>query len=335
MAITRHSFRCDGGTENAIVQAVQHARLPLCISDPNKPDNPIVYTNSAFLDLTGYTEDEVIGRNCRFLQGDGTTEESLAAVRRAIRTRSVETVEILNYRKDGSSFINALQIGPVFDDGGNLQFYFGSQLDVTEKREAERQARELADFELIHRLRNIVNVMEVVIKMTAREENDSKIAGSIASERLRALSNSHFKTINQPDAQDVSMMEVAQSILLAYAPKGSSHLSLDGPEINVPRHLLSCMTLVLHELATNSVKHGSLGANTGRVKLAWDIQVNGDIVVLGLTWLELGGPKVTKPERSSGSRIISDLVTAVGGSINMEWAEPGLVAKANFPLTLS
>ncbi len=332
MDVARSRVRWDWSTDKTMAQAVHHARLPLCISDPNEPDNPIVYTNSAFLDLTGYAEDEVIGRNCRFLQGEGTTEESLAAVRRAIQSQSVETVEILNYRKDGSSFTNALQIGPVLDDSGNLVFYFGSQLDVTEKLEAERKARELADNELIHRLRNIVNVMEIVIKMTAREEADPIMVGSVASERLRALSDAHLQTINHREDQKVSITKVAQSILLAYAPK---QFSLDGPEITLPRHLLSCMALVLHELATNSVKHGSLGAKTGTVKLSWDIQTNGDIDVLGLSWLELGGPEVTKPERSSGSKIVSDLIAAVDGSITMEWVKSGLVAKADFPLTLS
>lgn len=317
-----------------MAQAVRHARIPLCISDPNQPDNPIVFTNTAFLDLTGYTEDEVVGRNCRFLQGEDTTEESLNALRSAIQNQSVETIEIVNYRKDGSRFTNALQIGPILDDSGNLAFYFGSQLDVTEKRDLECRARELADVELVHRLRNIVNVMEVVIKMTAREEADPKVVGSVAAERLRALSDAHLQTINHPDDYSASMTEVAQSTLLAYAPKGQKQFSLGGSDIILPSHLLSCMALVLHELATNSVKHGSLGAETGRVDLNWQILADKNVDVLGLVWRELDGPEVTKPERSSGSKIVSDLIEAVGGTLTLDWANSGLVARASFPLTL-
>ena len=317
-----------------MAQAVRHARIPLCISDPNQPDNPIVFTNTAFLDLTGYTEDEVVGRNCRFLQGKDTTEESLTALRSAIQNQSVETIEIVNYRKDGSRFTNALQIGPILDDSGNLVFYFGSQLDVTEKRDLERRARELADVELVHRLRNIVNVMEVVIKMTAREEADPKVVGSITAERLRALSDAHLQTINHPYDYSASMTEVAQSTLLAYAPKGQKQFSLDGSDIILPSHLLSCMALVMHELATNSVKHGSLGAEMGRVDLNWQILADKEVNVLELVWCELDGPEVTKPERSSGSKIVSDLIAAVGGTLTLDWAKSGLVARANFPLTL-
>ncbi|MDA9865490.1 PAS domain-containing protein [bacterium] len=316
-----------------MAQAVQHARIPLCISDPNLPDNPIVFANSAFLDLTGFSEEEVVGRNCRFLQGKDTTEESLAALRTAIQRRAVETVEVLNYRKDGSSFINSLQIGPILDEQGNLMFYFGSQLDVTDKRDAERKARELANNELVHRLRNIVNVMDIVTRLTAREETDPVALGALISQRLKALSDAHMQTINRPDDENLSMMALSNSTMLAYAPKGAQQIDLDGPKITLPRHLLSCMALALHELATNSVKHGSLGAEAGKVRLSWDVQKNADL--LTLTWTESGGPAVTQPERSSGSKIVGDLIAAVGGSISLDWVKTGLVVTAKFPLKTS
>ncbi|MCX7560144.1 PAS domain-containing protein [Sulfitobacter sp. F26204] len=334
MTIAKSRVRWDLRTDKAMAQAVQHARIPLCITNPQLPDNPIVYVNAAFLDLTGYEEDEVLGRNCRFLQGIGTTEESLVDLRRAIEGQKVETVEILNYRKDGSSFENALQIGPILDDDGNLVFFFGSQMDVTAKRDAERKARELAENELVHRLRNIVNVMDIVLRMTAREETDPKEVGRLASERLRTLSDAHLQTINRPDDQALSMMELAQPMLLAYAVKGAAQFELDGPAITLPKHLLSCLALVLHELATNSVKHGALGSEKGRITLTWDIQDVGAVDTLVFNWTETGGPTVVVPKRASGSKIISDLLTATGGTIALDWARTGLIARAQLPLTL-
>ncbi len=326
-------MRWDLDNDKAIAETVRHARIPLCISDPNLPDNPIVFANAAFLDLTGYQESEVIGRNCRFLQGPDTTPESVTAVRNAIEACKVETVEIINYRADGTRFDNALQIGPILDDDGNVVFIFGSQLDVTEKRRQQEQARKLANDELIHRLRNIVNVMSVVIKMSAREEQDSKALGALVTQRLQALSDAHFKAITQPADVGVDLEDVARDILAAYAPKGPVQFELQGPEVALKGHLLSCLSLGLHEFATNSVKHGALGAETGKVTLGWTVKDDDKgRPRLMLEWEESGGPDVVQPERRSGSKIVNDLFVAVDGMIELDWARTGLVVRASFPL---
>lgn len=314
------------------MQVVRHARIPLCISDPNLPDNPVVFVNTAFLDLVGYSEDEIVGRNCRILQGPETTDESVKAVRCAINERRVETVEIVNYRKDGTRFLNALQIGPILHDEGKLIFFFGSQQDVTEKRDAELKARTLANEELIHRLRNIFSVMSVVIRMTAREEHDAKALASLVDERLRALSDAHLETLNRPGAQNLTLENLVQTILSSYAPKGAQQFRLNGPNVALPDGLLSCLSLCLHELATNSVKHGSFSVSKGLVDVTWDIQLSGDTRNLVFRWAETGGPKVATPNRSSGSQIVKDLIAAVNGSIEMHWKKSGVIVHAEFPL---
>lgn len=315
-----------------MAEAVRHARIPLCISDPNLADNPIVFANMAFFDLTGYSEDEIIGKNCRILQGKDTTAESIDAIRRSINGRRVETVEIINYRKDGSRFVNAVQIGPIFDDNGKLVFFFGSQLDISAKRDAERRARKLADEELVHRLRNIVNVMSVVIKMTVREEQKAELVGSIAVERLRSLSEAHFQTIDLPEDQNLSFEDLARTILVAYSPKGAQQFDLEGPVLILPTRVLSCTALILHELATNSVKHGALGVEAGRVNVDWMVQSADEIDKFTFRWREAGGPKVVEPDERSGSKIIGDLIAAAGGSIDLTWDETGLIVEAELPL---
>ncbi|SFZ83434.1 PAS domain S-box-containing protein [Devosia enhydra] len=113
--------------------AMRATRMPMIITDPRQPNNPIVFVNDAFGRLTGYSREETLGRNCRFLQGPGTNADDIGRVRAAIEERVPIEIDLLNYRKDGSIFWNRLLVSPVFDDG-ELTYYFASQLDVTRER---------------------------------------------------------------------------------------------------------------------------------------------------------------------------------------------------------
>ncbi len=115
---------------------VDQSRMAMIAVDPHQDDQPIVFANEAFLTLTGYPEEEVLGRNCRFLQGTDTDPEAIEAIREIIRARAFGQVEILNYKRDGTPFWNALHVSPIFSEAGELAYFFGSQWDVSEKRRA-------------------------------------------------------------------------------------------------------------------------------------------------------------------------------------------------------
>ncbi|WP_285294005.1 PAS domain-containing protein [Aureimonas altamirensis] len=114
--------------------AVRTTRMPMLITDPHQPDNPIIFVNDAFSRLTGYERHEILGRNCRFLQGTGTNTDDVTRIRNAVARREAIEVDLLNYRKDGSSFWNRLLVSPVFDEDGNLTYFFASQFDVSPDR---------------------------------------------------------------------------------------------------------------------------------------------------------------------------------------------------------
>ena len=126
------------------------------ITDNTRPDNPIVYTNPAFQRMTGYSADEVLGRNCRFLQGDDRDQPGLAELRGAFTAGESATVLLRNYRKDGTPFWNRLHIAPVHDAAGAISHYVGIQEDVSHQREDETVRRQL--FEIVESTPDLVVV---------------------------------------------------------------------------------------------------------------------------------------------------------------------------------
>ncbi|MBD3385337.1 SpoIIE family protein phosphatase [candidate division KSB1 bacterium] len=113
----------------------------ITISDNTQRDNPIIYANKGFERLTGYPVDRVLGRNCRFLQGPDSNAETVSAISEAVRNEREITVEILNYRKDGTTFWNRLSITPLRNDKGRVTHFIGIQSDVTNPRRAEDELR--------------------------------------------------------------------------------------------------------------------------------------------------------------------------------------------------
>lgn len=101
--------------------------MSVVFSDPSLPDNPMIFVSDEFEAQTGYSPEEAVGRNCRFLQGPETSEDAIQAIRHGLRAETRFTIDILNYRKDGSTFINRLRIRPIYDTDGQLLFFAGAQ----------------------------------------------------------------------------------------------------------------------------------------------------------------------------------------------------------------
>ena len=127
----------DGGT-NPFAAAVRTTRMPMVIANPRLEDCPIVFVNDAFCLLTGFGRGDILGRNCRFLQGPDTDPATVREIGDAIRTELPVKVDILNYRKDGEPFWNRLLMAPVRDAEGEVTYFFASQVDVTSEHEVPR-----------------------------------------------------------------------------------------------------------------------------------------------------------------------------------------------------
>jgi len=118
---------------------LEKTQLVFIITDPNQNDNPIIYANQGFTSLTGYVQEDVLGHNCRFLQGEGTDPATVEKVRQAIKNLEPVSVEILNYKKNGEPFWNLLHIDPIYLEDEDKHYFVGIQKDITDFKEAQEK----------------------------------------------------------------------------------------------------------------------------------------------------------------------------------------------------
>ncbi len=189
-------------SDPAVADLIETNPVASVLSDPRLPDNPIIACNKAFRDLTGYSNEEILGRNCRFLAGPGTEPWLTESIREGVRDRKPVMVEILNYKKDGTPFRNAVVVAPMFDDEGELEYFFGSQVELSEDAQGPSLTRRVRAAEKIKELsKRQLEVLQMVAsglrnKQIAWElglsEKTIKMHRGIAMEKLGAQSSAEM-----------------------------------------------------------------------------------------------------------------------------------------------
>ena len=189
-------------SDPSVLDLIESNPIASVVSDPRLPDNPLIACNQAFMDLTGYDEDEIIGRNCRFLAGPGTEPWLTETIREGVRDRKPIMVEILNYKKDGTPFRNAVVVAPIFDDAGELTYFFGSQVELDEDAKGPSLTRRARATEKVKELsKRQLEVLQMVAsglrnKQIAWElglsEKTIKMHRGIAMEKLGAQSSAEM-----------------------------------------------------------------------------------------------------------------------------------------------
>ncbi|KQO52014.1 PAS sensor protein [Methylobacterium sp. Leaf106] len=270
---------------------------PMVVTDPRLADNPIVWVNDAFLTLTGYARADLQGRNCRLLQGPDSDPRTIDAIRDALRRQAPVEVELCNYRKDGSSFWNAMTISPVRNDSGELVYYYAAQADMTEKHalelalqetndELERQVHEqTADLraaleektallhEVDHRVKNNLQVISSLVLLKARRtpQGEARDALQGMAERIGALSMVHRMLYSAGDVTRFNLEEFADdfmSDLTAGIDPARTAVTAEVDPISLPAAIAAPLALMLHELATNAVRHAFPNDREGRVSIS-------------------------------------------------------------------
>lgn len=297
----------------------------MVVTDPHQPDNPIIFANRAFLKGTGYPVEEVIGHNCRFLQGPGTDPKAVNEVRDAIAAEKEIAVEMLNYRRDGTTFWNQLFVSPITDDTGKLLYFFASQLDISE----ERRARDLSTREHVllreidHRAKNALAMVQGIVRLS-RSDDAANYSRSVLG-RVDALAQAHV-ILSDHEWRDVPLGRIVAS---ATAPYGATRTSSDGPVLHIGVAQVQPLVLLFHELLTNAAQHGGLSAEAGTVALKW--QTEGDNVVIELS--ELGGPPPPDDRKPGyGMKMVDAFVgRQLRGTIERGWHRRGLTTRVSFP----
>ncbi|RTR00164.1 EAL domain-containing protein [Halomonas nitroreducens] len=146
--------KCQEAKLRLLQRGIEASPNGVLMADAIQRNMPTVYANEAFYRLTGYSADEVLGRNCRFLQGEDTDPTAIEVIRQALKARSEVQVTLLNYRKDGTPFWNRLAISPVVDEAGHCTHFIGTQEDITRERHQEAQIAYQATHDLLTGLPN-------------------------------------------------------------------------------------------------------------------------------------------------------------------------------------
>jgi HTH-type transcriptional regulator, bacterioopsin transcriptional activator and related proteins len=275
---------CPEPTAEQIVHAIDEAPIGITLTDPNRPDNPIVYLNDAYERLTGYDPEFVRGRNCRLLQGPESDPGAVRQMRDAVDSEEPVAVELLNYREDGTPFWNRVDISPIFDERGELVNFVGFQTDVSERKRAERELerRTEALYEerkaldrLVSRIDGLLDdVVRTLVGAADREEIEREVCAEIANTDgyraawiAGALSERGSLRLRET-AGDAAVLAAAREAGLERAGpvrraiESATVETVTGGELNVAAEPSGNATVAIVPLTDGTIDYGVLCAHT-------------------------------------------------------------------------
>ncbi|GAB7013148.1 PAS domain-containing protein [Halolamina salina] len=193
-------------------RAVEAANHGITVADVRADDEPLIFANAGFTRITGYPLGEVLGRNCRFLQGENTDQSTVDRLRAAIDAGEPASEDLLNYRRDGTPFWNRLDLVPIHDDDGELSYYLGLQRDITEQIQNEQRLAVL-DRILRHNVRNKTNVIRGYAETIAQGEADPVTAAERivdAADELYTISEQvrEFDTVVRNTEESIDVVQL-------------------------------------------------------------------------------------------------------------------------------
>lgn len=342
--------------DDPLAEAFRCAHLPMLIADAQSPDQPVVFANEAFLKLTGYEKEEVVGRNCRFLQGPGTDPKAVQLIRDRLGEGQDVSVEILNYRKDGSSFWNGLHISPIRLKGKAVRHLFASQSDVTAKKEGEIglqgaaagleravQARtaELQHaleqktvllHEVDHRVKNNLQLISALMLLQARRAEEPNVRSALERmlERLNAISTVHRRLFQSDDAASFDVAEFLRDLaadLHGSAGRDDIAVNLELEKVSVPANRAASLALMVNEVISNAIRHGFPDGRGGQLDIKLSRRENGFCICVDDNGIGRGD----RP-KGFGSTIVDLLGRQLKADVSYRDTAPGAGVSIDLPL---
>jgi PAS domain S-box-containing protein len=350
-------LHAEHGKGDPFAAAMRATRMPMLITDPRQADNPIVYANNAFLRLTGYDREEVVGNNCRFLQGPETDRKAVDRIRDAIAAVTDVQVDLLNYRKDGSTFWNALYLSPVVNEAGDLQFFFASQLDVTDRKNNEQRVRadkerfeaavkertrELEEaldtqtallHEVDHRVKNNLQMVSSLILMQSRTISDPEVRDGLRAmlSRVEALSTVHRRLYQSSDVTRFDVGDFVRDLAtdLVHASGRNIALKFELEQTEIPAEQAAALALMVNEIVTNALKHAFPNGGAGTITLRVSHSA-GNLLV------EITDDGIGHQGENSGATFGQNLVRSIARQLKatIEWSDgaPGTRVSIRMPI---
>lgn len=322
--------RVDRIADSEAFATFTRAGVAMILTDPSLPDNPIVYVNDAFERVTGYSRASAIGRNCRFLQGERTDPDHVQAIRDAVREGRETTVDILNYRADGTPFRNRLLIAPVHGPDGEITHFLGVQKELSpeEMLRSGGVSREEALREIQHRVKNHLAMVVGMIRLEARRgpaEAYDSIARRVESLQLLYEELSHAGRTGHGDRLSLSayLGRICSAVAHLDGRPGLS-INIDMEPVTAPAETAARIGLVVSEVVTNALEHAFEGRDHGALRVSLRpsgeggarIETSDDGVGLppGVTWPDA---------RSLGGRIVLGLVDGMNARLDVDSGPTG------------
>ncbi len=348
------------------VEAVQRTRMPMLVTDATLRGNPITFANPAFVSLSGYSVDELLGQEPHFMNGAGTDPEAIERYTRAMDERQDATLEIVQYRKDGSAFRAMLFASPVEDGQGTITSHFLSYLDITarwqaeeslrlltaelESRVAERTAelqatntrltelvaeRDLLVIEVNHRAKNSLAVAAGLLGVQARRQSDPAVREQFeaARERLDAMAKVHDLLSKSEAGQRIDLAFYLVQLcdaLGGIADRDRIRIRAEADTgIFLDPDTAFPVGIALTELITNALKYAFPDGRSGIVLAQAQRTADGQVELLVHDdGVGMGQP----PGGSLGFGLVRSLVKQIGGTLAVENAS-GVTVRITFQNT--
>jgi len=317
------------------VIAADTTRMPMVFTDATA-GNPIIYANAAFVKLSGYEHDELLGRNFDFLLARQGNSGDLDRIAKAFRDEE-DNAEISYRKKDGSRFCATIFVNPVADEDGKIVQHFVSLVDTTRHERAREHAAMLID-ELNHRVKNTLATVQSIVAQALRNSADPQVVREAIESRIAALSRLH-DLLGREKWDGAGMRDMLSVALAPFneATGDAERFTVAGDNIRLSPKSALALGIAFNELATNAVNHGALSNASGTIAISWTISGHSDERRLQLCWREQGGPPVSRPARKGfGSRVIEQgLAHELDGEIDLAFRPEGIDCLMDFPVPVS